>query len=199
MTNGNCDLLRYREVHLTLDPTMEELNDLYCALNDPTTVPLWRGDKGLWGKVDFAERFQEWVRKEFGFYFFVRHARSGLGGCVFEYSRSLQHGYSKVTIVLDTKSINRGVGPIATALFVDCLFRNCRIDRVLMEVYGFNATVVQMLRSLGRHLRQPIEESCLKDHHYWDGKYWDFHTFVLRRNQWPFIANAILPNHAMNP
>jgi RimJ/RimL family protein N-acetyltransferase len=108
-------------------------------------------------------------------------------GLVFDYDRTLEDGYTKVTALLEENSTGHGGGVIATALLVDWLFETVPLRKVIMEVYGYNRPVLGMLRKIGF-----TEEGVLKELRFWNGAYWDLHVFTLTRAGWPTVRDRVL-------
>src|SRR5262249_8604216 len=108
-------------------------------------------------------------------------------GLVFDHDRLLEDGCTQVTALLDEDHTGHGGGVVAAALLVDWLFRGLPLRKVYMKVYAYNGAVVRMLRKLGLE-----EEVLLREARYWDGGYWDLHTFALYRSAWPDVRDRIL-------
>lgn len=186
--------LAAREIELAVDASKEDKAKLYSLMNDPIFAPLLRGDLILRGADVFAEVFARWDRDgEFGHRFFVRHQRNGCIGFAWEYRRDLVNGHSFFSLGLLPEVHGCGYGALAAGLFVDFLFRACRIDRVYAEVYEYNYQVLKALRkSLKRYLGEPLAEGFIPRFKNWNGNQWDKRIFCLSRADWYTIRPSIL-------
>jgi hypothetical protein len=108
-------------------------------------------------------------------------------GLVYDYERTLEDGHTKVTAILLEQATGRGAGVIATALFVDWLFRSLPFRKLYLDVYGFNGHVLALLKKLG--VRQEMHRL---QHRYWNGQYWDSYGFAIYRGDYPELCDRIL-------
>src|SRR5262249_48835467 len=140
----------------------------------------------------FGEAWAGWTTGSIAAKFLVSVAGQPVG-LVYDYDRTLDDGFTKVTALLADERAGHGVGAIASALIGHWLFQTVAVHKVYMEVYGYNPAVVRMLRKVGL-----AEEGVLRRARFWDGAHWDLHIFALYREAWPEIRDRILrtPNTA---
>jgi RimJ/RimL family protein N-acetyltransferase len=159
---------------------------LFRLFADPRRSHLWMRTRSVFDERSFYEAWQTWSCGAFGAKFIVdrRHRPIGL---VYEYERSVEDGFTKVTALLLEEQVNQGAGVIATALLVDWLLLNLPLRKVYLEVYGYNPRVAGILRKL-----EIPEEAVLQENRFWNGEYWNLHVFAIERQAWPRIRARIL-------
>jgi diamine N-acetyltransferase len=175
----------YRGV--SLRPVTEgDLPFLFRLYTDPGRCHLWMSARRVYDEREFREAWASWVNGQMGAKFIVESGRRP-AGWVMSYEHNLEHGFAKVGAILQEENVGHGVGPIATALLMDYLFRNLPLRKIYHEVYGFNPGVVRIWRKLGL-----AEEGVLKGDRFWDGAYWDLHIFAVYREAWPDMRARVL-------
>src|SRR5262249_3529523 len=140
----------------------------------------------VYDEREFREAWNAWVNGAMGAKFMVDSGPKPVGW-VMSYDHNLEHGFAKVGTIVQEESVGHGVGPVATALLMDYLFRNLPIRKIYHEVYAFNPVVVRIWRKLGL-----VEEGILKGDRFWDGSYWDLHIFAVYREAWPDMRDRVL-------
>lgn len=93
---------------------------------------------------------------------------SEIAGHVVSYSADMVDAYAYVGIIMAPSVQDTGTGVEAMALFVRHLFAAWSLRKVYMEVPEFN---MRSFRSITRHIA--VEEGRLRQHRYWDGRYYD--------------------------
>jgi RimJ/RimL family protein N-acetyltransferase len=172
---------------ITLRPvTEDDMPFLFQVFADPGRCHLWMRDRKVYDERGFHHAWISWTGDLMAAKFVVESAGRAVG-LVFDYDRSLEDGYTKVTALLEEGSTGHGGGVIATTLLVSWLFQNLPLRKVYMDVYAYNPAVVGMLRKLGF-----TEEGMLKEVRYRDGAYWDLHVFALSREAYPQVRDRLL-------
>ena len=175
----------FREI--TLRQVIEDdMPFLFRLIADPARSHLWMQGRRVYDERGFHEAWISWTGGLIGAKFIVESGGQPIG-LVFEYDRTLEDGHAKVTALLQEESVGHGGGVIATALLWDWLFQSLPLRKLYMQVYGYNVRVLGILRKLGL-----AEEGVLKGDRFWDGSYWDLHTFALYREAWPKVRDRIL-------
>src|SRR5262245_52450747 len=164
-------MLSHRDVSLrqVID---DDLPFLFRLFTDPTRCHLWMRGRSVYDERGFYQAWASWISETMGAKFIVESAGRPVG-LTFDYDRSLEDGFTKVTTLLEEDRVGHGGGVVATAQIVDWLFRSLPLRKVGMDVYGYNPTVVRMLRKVGF-----TEEGVLKEVRYWNGSYWNMHLFT---------------------
>jgi RimJ/RimL family protein N-acetyltransferase len=172
--------------------TEDDMPFLFRLFADPGRCHLWMSGRRVYDERGFCEAWAGWTAGSIAAKFLVSVTGRPVG-LVFDYDRSLEDGFTKVTALLGDERVGHGVGVIASALIVRWLFQTLPVHKVYMEVYGYNPAVVRMLRKVGL-----AEEGVLRRARFWDGAHWDLHIFALYRETWPEIRDRILrvPNTA---
>jgi hypothetical protein len=98
-----------------------------------------------------------------------------LAGLVVAYNGSSQDDYSYMAAVTDRKF---GPGTVeALGLFLRYLFRYWPFRKIYFESLAFNIPQYESAVKLGIFK----EEARLKDHHFFDGQYWDLVIYAIYR------------------
>jgi RimJ/RimL family protein N-acetyltransferase len=164
----------------------DDLPFLFRLFADPCRSHLWLAGRRVYDEAGFQQAWAAWAADVMTSKFVVESAGRP-AGLAFEYDRAPEDGHTKVTTLLEEGRVGRGGGVIATALLVRWLFQTLPLRKVYVEVHGYNPAVIGMLRKVGL-----AEEGCLKDFRFWDGRYWDYHIFALRREAWPRVRDRLL-------
>jgi RimJ/RimL family protein N-acetyltransferase len=166
--------------------TEDDMSFLFRLFADPGRCHLWMQGRQVYDERGFHHAWISWSSDFMGAKFVVESAGRP-AGLVFDYDRSLEDGYTKVTALLEEGSTGHGGGVTATTLLVAWLFQSLPLRKVYMDVYAYNPVVVRMLRKLGF-----AEEAVLKGVRYRDGAYWDLHVFALSREAYPQVRDRLL-------
>ncbi len=166
--------------------TEDDLPFLFRLFVDPCRSHLWMCGRTVHDERSFHEAWIGWSTGMMGAKFLVEAAGLRIG-LVFDYDRTIMDGFTKVTALLDEESVGFGGGVVATGLLVDWLFEHVPLRKVYMEVYGYNRSVVRILRKAGL-----VEEGALREARFWNGSYWDVHILSVSREGWPDIRRKIL-------
>src|SRR5262249_43351780 len=154
---------------------------LFRLWADPCRCHLWLRGRPVHDEAEFYQAWRNWTGGTLGAKFLVESVGKPVG-LVFDYDRTPEDCWTKVTALLQEDSAGHGGGIVATALLLDWLFQSLPLRKVYHEVYGYNAGVVGMCRKLGM-----VEEGVLRGDRYWNGAYWDLHVFALYREAWPRV------------
>ena len=98
----------------------------------------------------------------------VEKVRGTMIGSVLAYNTDLNHGFTYAAAAMLGEVAGFGIGIEAVDLFVRHLFACYRFRKIYFEVPEYN--ISQFGSSIGSLLRQ---EGILKDHTYYQGKFWD--------------------------
>jgi RimJ/RimL family protein N-acetyltransferase len=164
----------------------EDLPFVFRLYSDPARNHLWTPHRRVLDERAFQEAWGTWMNMIFAARFIVERKQRPIG-LVLAYDHYPEHGFAKVGAMLAEEHVGHGGGVIATALLTDFLFRTLPLRKIYLETYGFNPSVLRILRKLGLP-----EEGCLKGDHYFDGEYWNLHIFAVYRESWADIRARVL-------
>jgi len=177
--------LTYRGV--SLRSVLEaDLTFLFRLLGDPTRTHLWLRSRPVYDEAGFQQTWSAWASGMMGAKFVVESAGRPVG-LAFDYDRTLDDGWTRVTTLVQEESIGHGAGVIGACLFMEWLFQTFPLRKMYHEVFGYNDNVIRMWRKLGL-----TEEAVLKGDRYWNGAYWDLHVFALYREAWPAVRGRVI-------
>lgn len=97
-------------------------------------------------------------------------------GYVYSYEFSHYDSHCKICLFVKDKYQNSGIGAYMGVKFVDELFRNYPLKKIFTDVYDYNKQ--SLLSNLDSGF---VEEGCLKEFRYHNGKYYDLHVLGLSR------------------
>ena len=158
---------------------------LYGLGTDPETGFRWR----YRGYVPGHEEFVRDLARESLVGFTVEDKKSGnRAGLVTAYSADVQDGYAFVSIIMAPRYVGSGCGMEATLLFLNYLFAIWGFRKLYAEMIAFNYPAVAS--GEGRLFQV---EGCLREHHYYNSKYWDKYLLAIYRTDFerdwrPLIA-----------
>ena len=162
-----------------------DLPMLFSLLSDPDRFHLW-GHRRVLDESQFAETWRYWSSERMDARFIIVRNNRPVG-LVFDYERCLEDGHTKVATILDESATGMGTGIVATGLLIDWLFQNVALRKAYLDVFGFNTSVIRMLRKL-----EVPEEMRRAEHRFWNGRYWDWHGFAMTRTDFPRLARKLL-------
>jgi RimJ/RimL family protein N-acetyltransferase len=172
---------------IALRPVVEDdMPLLFRIFADPRRSHLWMQARRVHDERGFYHAWAAWTSDMIAAKFIVESAGQPVG-LVFDYQRTLEDGFTKVTALLEEERVGRGAGVVATVLLIDWLFRTLPFRKVYLETYGYNRGVVRMLRKVGL-----AEEGVMKGSRYWNGSWWDVHIFAVYPDGWPEIRGRVL-------
>jgi len=139
---------------------------------------LWQADRGIIGYDEFAERWDRVVRSTA--VLIIENNRSCAPiGFVQLYDINLYDGWAHFTVYVEEPFRKRGHGAEAVMGFLDYAFSHFNLRKIYAEVNGFNEAARALVLRNGF-----VEEGRLRDHVYWDGRFWDFYNLALYRDGW---------------
>ncbi len=111
-----------------------------------------------------------------------------------------RHGELSLYIGIDSIYCDGLLAPDAARLLLQYGFRDLGLHRVWAEVYAHDAPKRALMKTLGLH-----HEGTLRDHHFWNGRFWDAHLFGTLAPEWlqPASPDAVQgtaprPNHLLS-
>lgn len=99
-------------------------------------------------------------------------------GTIFSYNLNRIDGYVFVTVFIDEQFEKRGHGPQAFILLIEFLFKSLPIEKIYIEVYGYND---HSLANLTKKLFE--KEGHFKHHRFWDGSRHDMMRYAIYRDK----------------
>jgi RimJ/RimL family protein N-acetyltransferase len=163
---------------------------LYQSATDPRWSHRWRYRGATPSIQDFVDQLGQGVLAQF----IVERKEDGSpAGLVTSYNARLDIGSCYIAFARISKSPTAG-GPDMLEggfLFVNFLFRNWPLRKLYAEVPGWNWPQFQ---SGSGHFFEV--EGTLRDHEYFDGRYWDQYIVGLHRERW-FAQSGVM--HELYP
>ena len=148
------------------------------------------------GKVQFntVNDFEDWLmtnmsRTYHDFYVVCDGETKEILGYAYSYEYRRYDGHCKVCIVISEKYRAVGVGAIIGLRFLNELFVNYPLRKVYIDIYDYNKQSLKSNIDAGF-----IEEGLLKEHRYYDGKYYDMHLLGLTRERFYEKWQGLLSN-----
>jgi RimJ/RimL family protein N-acetyltransferase/aryl carrier-like protein len=149
----------------------DDLGFLYLLAVGPETGFRWR----YRGSIPPFERFQAELWNQVLLQFVARHRQDDAPvGHVVAYGDELSLRHTYIGAVFQTRWAGTGLAAQAVSLFARHLFRTFPLNKIYMEVPGFNWPQIQSGQGSLFHV-----ERVLRDHDYYAGRYWDKHICAL--------------------
>jgi RimJ/RimL family protein N-acetyltransferase/acyl carrier protein len=162
---------------------------LYEWTIHPNNCVRWRFRGGIPDPTEFERSLDAGVLVQF---ITTRKETVEAVGLVTAYNANHRDGHVFVSALCDPRYQSSGLLIEGFALLIDYLFLNWPFRKIYLESMEFN--LGQYANSLGRLL---IEEGRLKDHVFYDDRYWDLVTAALYRADWSKVqlkrAAGLLP------
>jgi RimJ/RimL family protein N-acetyltransferase len=146
---------------------------LYGMLTDPEIGARWR----FRGAVPRPEAFERVLWDGVLAQFVVEGRRDGVPkGVVTSYGANLSAGTASMAVALAADHVRHGLGVEAAYLFCDYQFATWSLRKLYLETPEFNCG--RFLGAIGRYCHV---EGVLRDHEYFDGRYWDSVSLAVYR------------------
>lgn len=164
-----------------------DLPFLYELETNSAILHRWRhASTAIPSQEDFAASYRDGVLAQF----IVRRVATGERlGHVRAFGARLSHGTASVAVVIRPELAGRGWALEGGGLFVDYLFKTFPLRKIYAETIEYNLTS-SFSSGLDKFFQ---EEGRLKEHSYYDGRFWDLIILALYRDDWvnlssPFFA-----------
>jgi RimJ/RimL family protein N-acetyltransferase len=106
-------------------------------------------------------------------------------GVAVAYNADINHGFAYVAAAMIPEAVGSGAGIEAVDLFVAYLFRCFTLRKLYFEIPEFNLRQLSTLIGALFH-----REGQLKDHTFYDGRYWDRFILALYREEYEQISRG---------
>ena len=151
--------------------------------NDLDTLYLWSVSRKLVSQRQFEDEFLNKMHQHFHCYCMVDRQRgeedsSTIGMC-YSYDASDVDGYAFICTYIVPDLTGNGLGVQATALFVDYLFTYFSLRKLYVDIFEYNELSLRTCQRAGFTI-----EGDFRQHHYFNGRYWDQYRLALYREGW---------------
>lgn len=151
--------------------TPDDIDFLYSLAIDPETGFRWRYK----GSVPSLERFTAELWDQVLVQFVVRRVEDSVPvGQVVAYAEEPSLRHARVGAVFHPLCAGTGLAAQAVSLFVRYLFHTFPMNKIYLEVPGYNWPQLQS----GQGVLFQVE-GVLKDHDYYAGRYWDKYVCAI--------------------
>lgn len=165
-------------------PTHNDYPEIHRLWTHPDVMFRWR-DRGGTRPLEAVGQTL-WSGSEI--VFIVRSARSGeLAGMATCYGYDVYNRHAKFAMAMAPETWGRPHGVEAAALFIDHCFRSLDLRKLYLDVPEFN--LPQLEAGLGKYF---VQEGCLCNHDYFDGRHWDNYILAIYRSSWNDVARPEL-------
>jgi hypothetical protein len=145
------------------------------------------------GATPTPEQWAQAGGTQLAHFLIVRRSDNGPIGAATAYQQNFQDQYAYLAATAFNPTQRNPLVILGIALFIDYTFRCWNFRKLYMEMPAFN--LGQFGRGVGRML---VEEGRLREHMYYDGRYWDKVTLALYRETWE-ARSARLMTAALPP
>lgn len=173
---------------------LRPLNDrdfpFVCRMfRDLDTRHLWLEDSRLMTEGMIRDRLTGDLTRYYHTFFVFESLESPNDpiGIFYTYRYSPANGTVFATMAVDKARQQLGCAAEAGLMAYRYLFTNYPLRKVYANVFEFNKESYDFSRSCGF-----VEEGFMKEHIYYDGRYWGMYTLALYRNAYEKISSAFL-------
>jgi acyl carrier protein/RimJ/RimL family protein N-acetyltransferase len=183
-SDSNSEILQ--GTHVQLRPIVpNDLEFLYQISVAPENGYRWRYRGAVPTRSMFAEALDKGILVQF---VVERSATSEPVGLVTAYGANLRDEWTYVAAVTAPKFVQSGAVLDGLINLIGYLFRNWPFRKIYFETIEFNLS--QFGSAIGV---LAAEEGRLKDHVFYDGRYWDVVTGAIYRDSWHKSIPSLLP------
>ncbi len=156
--------------HIRLRPLLKsDYETIFEWHSDLRSLHLWWDDREILPYEAFVEDFQRRLRRHIDTLFLIENKETkALIGMVYSYNTSLIDKYTYLCIYLIPEATQQGIGAVAGQMFGNYLYAQYGFRKVYAEVMAFNSPSLKICQRNGF-----TEEARLKEHRWFNGKYWD--------------------------
>lgn len=135
-------------------------------------------------KFNSFEEFEDWFRMELDRYYdsfyMIQDEKHNNLGFLYSYNYKPVDQHICFSVYVSPEYRHLGAGIEASLLFANTLFMGQNLRKLYSYVYGYNEESLKCNRKAGF-----IEEGCLKEDRYFNGRFWD--TFIFSISKEEFI------------
>jgi RimJ/RimL family protein N-acetyltransferase len=166
--------------HVELRPidstTARDLEFLYSIAIAPENGYRWRYRGSIPDLAEFVKTLSSGVLVQF---IVERRATSESIGLVTGYNASQRDGWCYVAALASPSFVGSGAVADGTIALIEYLFMNWAFRKIYIESIEFNYEQFQSMSAAIAH-----EEARLRQHVFFDGRYWDVVTAAIYREEW---------------
>ena len=176
-TNAEESAPTWTGTNIRLRPVApEDLDFLYRISVDPVNGYRWRFRGAVPDRAEFARHMNDNLLVQF---IVERVGTSEPVGLVSAYNANFRDGWAYLASVSSPRYVGSGALVDGLRTFITYLFAHWPFRKLYFETNEFNEPRFGTYNRLGF-----VEEGRFKDHHYFNGKYWDHITASLRVDDW---------------
>lgn len=147
---------------------------LFHMATDPRTIQRWRFRGGTPSYEDFLRHLWDKVLSQF---VVVSKASGEILSLVVAYGADHRNGNAYLAVLKNPESTNAS-SLEGVLIFLNYLFSTFPLRKLYLEVPEFNLT--QFSAGVGTIMQS---EGVLKEHDYFEGRYWDLHILAIYRDR----------------
>ena len=144
--------------------------------SDPRSLAYWSNRRALVPVEQAEAEFYAALKADMHVFQIICHSKYGEIGAIYSYDAQFVDQHCWVTIYLEEEHRNRGLGAIATAMFVDYLFTYFSFRKLYFDVYEYNALSLSSLESFGLKV-----EGSFPEHRYFNDEWHSLKRLALYR------------------
>lgn len=184
--NMNDDYLKWKDVELVEyeDKYFDYVYELY---QDYNSRYLFTSNLNIISKKKMWEDIKKKMNYTYHQFKIIINTRKQIPvGFIYSYDYNLKDNYLYIAICIEEKERNGVVGAEAGMIFLNYLFKSYPIRKVYCTVYEYNRMSMSFLKNAGFKT-----EGILKEHKYFDGKYYDMNVLTFYREDLPDLTERL--------
>lgn len=154
----------------------EHIRLLHQWESDPRSLHLWSGRRTILSESEYEEALSERLRDSVHVFLIIADHRKEPVGFTYSYDVSLLDGFAFITSFLSPSARGRGIGAIASILFIDYLFTYFDLAKIYCDAYAYNSPSLNLLSASGFEV-----EGEFREHRFFGGTRHTLFRFALYR------------------
>lgn len=175
---------------ISLRPMLNDDIDVFFQwMSEKNNHYMWWTDRQLFSYQHFVEDFHHRNRSFFGQFFTVEslepdsELESSIIGLTYTYKVNYIDRFAYICIYLIPEETKQGLGYDVGYTFINYLFSTFGFRKIYSEIFQFNEPSIKISKRSGF-----VKEGTLREHHWFQDRYWDLLTFSLTRENFNQLA-----------
>ena len=179
----NEDYLKWRDVEL-VKYEKKYFDYVYKIYQDYGSRYLFTNNLNIVSKKKMWDDISKKINYTYHQFMIIMNVKKQIPvGFIYSYDYNIKDNYLYLAVCLEDNARNSVIGAEAGMIFLNYLFKNYPIRKIYCTVYEYNKMCMSFLKNAGFK-----PEGILKEHRYFDGKYYDMNILAFYREWLPELS-----------